>query len=177
MGRGLSILIWSRRTVSVCHEREVIMNFSSESVDKPVLLSGGLAVDDRGEVGFVNDFGFQGVKRFYTVSNHRAGFVRAWHGHREEGKYVTAVIGSAVVGAVRIDDWERPSLELAVDRFVLSSRKPSVLYIPPGYANGFMSLTDDLKLMFFSTATLEESARDDVRFDSRLWDIWEVVER
>ena len=40
-----------------------------------------------------------------------------------------------------------------------------------------MSLTDDLKLMFFSTSTLEESAADDIRFDSRLWDIWQVTER
>jgi dTDP-4-dehydrorhamnose 3,5-epimerase-like enzyme len=153
------------------------MNFSSKDFDKPVMLSGGLAVDDRGEVAFVNEFNFRGIKRFYMVSNHRAGYIRAWHGHRKEGKYVTAVAGSAVVGAVKIDDWENPLRELPVDRFVLSARKPSVLFIPPGYANGFMSLTDDLKLMFFSTATLEESSGDDIRFDSRLWDIWQVAER
>jgi dTDP-4-dehydrorhamnose 3,5-epimerase len=153
------------------------MDPSRKGFDKPIIMSGGLSVDDRGEVGFVNDFGFQGVKRFYTVSNHRAGFVRAWHGHRKEGKYVTAIIGAAVVGAVRINDWENPSRELPVDRFVLSARRPSVLFIPPGYANGFMSLTDDLKLMFFSTSTLEESMGDDIRFNSRWWDPWQVVER
>jgi dTDP-4-dehydrorhamnose 3,5-epimerase len=153
------------------------MDSSSQGFDKPIMISGGLAVDDRGEVGFVNDFSFQGVKRFYTVSNHRAGFIRAWHGHRKEGKYVTAVAGSAVVGAVRIDDWEKPSRALSVERFVLSAKRPSVLFIPPGYANGFMSLTDDLKLMFFSTSTLEESAGDDIRFDSRWWDPWQVAER
>lgn len=152
------------------------MDFS-KGFDKPLMMSGGLSVDDRGEVSFVNDFCFQDVKRFYIVSNHRAGFVRAWHAHRKEAKYVTAVAGSAVVGAVRIDDWEKPSHELPVERFVLSAKKPSVLYIPPGYANGFMSLTDDLKLMFFSTAKLEASAGDDVRYDSRLWDIWDVTER
>ena len=48
------------------------------------LLEGGLAVDDRGTVSFVNGFDFRGVKRFYTVTNHRAGFVRAWHAHRHE---------------------------------------------------------------------------------------------
>ena len=149
----------------------------SVEFEKPLMINGGLAVDDRGELGFVNDFRFGGVKRFYTVANHRPGFVRAWHGHRREGKYVTAVNGAAVVGAVRLDDWERPSRNLAVERFVLSARKPSVLFIPPGYANGFMSLTDDLKLMFFSTSTLEESAADDIRFDSRYWDIWQVTER
>jgi len=144
---------------------------------EPKLLAGGLAADDRGELGFVNDFQFTGVKRFYTVSNYRPGFVRAWHAHRREAKYVTAVSGAAVVGAVRIDDWEKPSRELAPGRFVLSAHTPAVLYIPSGYANGFMSLTADLKLMFFSTSTLEESQRDDVRYDARYWDIWNVVER
>jgi dTDP-4-dehydrorhamnose 3,5-epimerase-like enzyme len=153
------------------------MDSSKLEFDRPVMLSGALAVDDRGEVGFVNGFSFQGVKRFYLVSNHRSSFVRAWHGHRQEGKYVTAVAGAAIVGAVKIDNWENPSKDLPAERFVLSSKKPSVLFIPPGYANGFMSLTDDLKLMFFSTSTLEESAADDIRFDSRLWDIWRVAER
>jgi len=140
-------------------------------------MAGGLAVDDRGELGFVNDFNFEGVKRFYTVANHRQGFVRAWHGHKREAKYVTAVSGAAVIGAVRVDNWDKPSQDVPVDRFVLSAHKPSVLYIPAGYANGFMSLTADLKLMFFSTTTLEQSQGDDFRFDARHWDIWQVVER
>lgn len=141
------------------------------------MMAGGLAADDRGELAYVNDFRFEGVKRFYMVSNYSQGFVRAWHGHKREAKYVTAVSGAAVVGAVCIDDWERPSKELEVQRFVLSAHRPSVLYIPPGYANGFMSLTADLRLMFFSTSSLEESHGDDFRYESRYWDIWKVVER
>jgi dTDP-4-dehydrorhamnose 3,5-epimerase len=144
---------------------------------KPLLIAGGLAADDRGELAFINDFRFEGVKRFYTISNYRQGFIRAWHGHKREAKYVTAVSGAAVVGAVCIDNWETPSQNLPVERFVLSDHRPSVLYIPPGYANGFMSLAQDLKLMFFSTLSLEESQGDDFRYDSRHWDIWQVAER
>jgi hypothetical protein len=33
------------------------------------------------------------------------------------------------------------------------------------------------KLIFFSTSTLEESRGDDVRYDARYWDIWQVIER
>ncbi|MGZ5434790.1 MAG: dTDP-4-dehydrorhamnose 3,5-epimerase family protein [Pyrinomonadaceae bacterium] len=143
----------------------------------PRLLEGGLGVDDRGSVAFVNDFNFAGVKRFYLVTNHRAGFVRAWHAHRLEAKYVTVTRGAAVVAAVRIDNWESPSADGEVHRYVLSAQKPSVLYIPAGYANGFMSLTEDATLMFFSTSTLEESRGDDVRYDARHWNIWNVVER
>ena len=143
----------------------------------PCILDGGLAVDDRGQVAFVNDFNFEGVKRFYIVSNHKAGFVRAWHAHRREAKYVTVVQGAAIVAAVAIDDWETPSKNSTVHRYVLSAAKPSVLFIPSGYANGFMALTADTKLVFFSTSTVQESMGDDVRYDARQWDVWEVEER
>jgi dTDP-4-dehydrorhamnose 3,5-epimerase-like enzyme len=141
------------------------------------LIEGGVAVDDRGAVGFVNDFDFCGVKRFYTVTNHRAGFVRAWHAHRHEAKYVTVLQGSAIVGAVKVDNWEKPSRTAQANRFILTAKKPAVLYIPAGHANGFMSLTDDTIIVFFSTATVEESRNDDIRYDSRYWDIWQVTER
>jgi dTDP-4-dehydrorhamnose 3,5-epimerase len=144
---------------------------------EPELLRGGLAVDDRGEVGFVNEFAFDDVKRFYTVSNHAVGFVRAWHGHKSEAKYILAVSGAALVCCVEVDDWESPSPALDVKRFVLSADTPAVLRVPEGYANGFMTLTPDAKLMFFSTSTLEDSLGDDFRFPARLWDPWQVEER
>ncbi len=149
----------------------------SQPAAEPRVISGGLSVDDRGAVGFVNEFTFAGVKRFYTVSNHAAGCVRAWHAHRREAKHVTVLRGAAVVGAVKIDNWDSPSPAAPVRRFVLSAAQPAVLFIPAGYANGFMSLTADTLLGFFSTATIEESRADDIRYDARLWDIWKVVER
>ncbi|MEX2054607.1 MAG: dTDP-4-dehydrorhamnose 3,5-epimerase family protein [Candidatus Andersenbacteria bacterium] len=144
---------------------------------EPSLIGGGLAVDDRGQVTFVNDFDFAGVKRFYMVSNHKQGFVRAWHAHKKEAKYVLVVKGSAKVGVVAIDDWDNPSKELEVKQFVLSEKSPKVLYIPAGHANGFMSLSKDTQIMFFSTSTLDESLGDDFRYDARHWDIWSVEER
>lgn len=143
----------------------------------PHIIEGGLAVDDRGEVAFINESWFVGIKRFYMVSNHQAGFVRAWHAHRRECKYITAVQGSAIVAAVAIDDWQHPSKDAQVHRYVLSSKKPTLLFIPAGYANGSMSLTADTKLLIFSTATIEESHEDDVRYDARYWDVWQVIER
>jgi dTDP-4-dehydrorhamnose 3,5-epimerase-like enzyme len=144
---------------------------------EPRLLEGAVAVDDRGTVSFVNDFDLAAVRRFYTVSNHRQGFVRAWHAHRDERKYVTVLRGSALVCCVPIDDWDNPSTDQPVSRFVLSELKPSVVEIPEGYANGFMSLTDDVSVMFFSSSTLEESHGDDVRYPARHWDPWHVEER
>ncbi len=147
------------------------------NMTEPTLLNGGIAVDDRGSVSFVNEFDFAGVKRFYIVDNHRQGFIRAWHAHRHEAKYVVVVKGTALVAAVEIDDWDNPSKEQKIHRYVLSERAPRVLAIPAGYANGFMSLTNDARLMFLSTSTLEDSLNDDVRWESRYWDPWTVEER
>jgi dTDP-4-dehydrorhamnose 3,5-epimerase len=146
-------------------------------LEKPLLIRGNIAVDDRGSLSFVNDFTFRSIQRFYIVSNHRAGLVRAWHAHRREAKYVTVVDGAAIVCAVPIDDWDTPNREAEVDRHVLSDVQPSVLFIPAGYANGFMSLTEHSKLMFFSTASLDESRSDDIRYDARYWNPWQVIER
>jgi len=125
----------------------------------------------------VNGFRFEGVKRLYTVSNHRSGFVRAWHAHRNEAKFVLVVLGAAIVAAVRIDDWQTPSKDQLVHRYVLSSEQPAILHIPAGYANGFMTLSESTKLLFFSTASVEESRQDDIRYDARYWDPWGVAER
>ena len=129
------------------------------------LINGGVSVDDRGSVRFVNDFNFEGVKRFYQVENHSRGFIRAWHGHKKEGKYVYVVSGSALIGVVNMENEE-------ISKFVLSSQTPKVLWIPPGHFNGFKSLEENTKILFFSTSTLEESLGDDIREDHDKWNIW-----
>lgn len=129
-------------------------------------IQGGLFADDRGFLRFINDFDFSGVKRFYQVENHSKNFIRAWHGHKKEGKYVYVAKGSALIGAANMDSEE-------VYKTTLTSQSPSMLFIPPGFANGFKTLEENTILMFFSTSTLEESKGDDIRFDYDKWNIWE----
>ena len=138
---------------------------------EPTLIEGGLAIDDRGELSFVNNFHFEGVKRFYMVSNHKQGFVRAWHGHKKEAKYVMVVAGAALIGVVNMDD------DNANGKYILSAHKPAILHIPAGNYNGFMTLAPDTKLIFFSTSTLEESRGDDYRLPAKHWDFWNIEER
>ena len=135
---------------------------------EPRLIKGGNAVDERGYLCFVNDFDFSGVKRFYQITNHSNRFIRAWKGHRREGKYVYVARGTALLGAVNL------ATEQVVFRGVLSHRNPSVLWIPPNHANGFMNLEPDTTVIFFSTSSLQDSVGDDVRFPHDRWDIWEI---
>jgi dTDP-4-dehydrorhamnose 3,5-epimerase-like enzyme len=150
------------------------------------IINGGVSVDDRGSVRFVNDFDFNGVKRFYQIQNHEVGFIRAWHGHLREAKYVYVPKGAALIGAVHMERREYLegigpdaliSPEGEPQRFVLSSESPKVLYIPSGHANGLMTLEKDTIIQFFSTSSLEDSLNDDIRFPHDKWDIWDVEQR
>ena len=129
------------------------------------VLNGGIAVDDRGSLRFVNDFNFGDVKRFYQVENHRLGFIRAWHGHKKEGKYVYVSSGTALIGVVNMETEE-------IQKFVISAKQPKILFIPPNHYNGFKNLEENTSVIFFSTTTLEESLGDDIRQAHDKWDIW-----
>lgn len=144
------------------------------SMETPRLIEGGLAVDDRGSLSFINDLDLDEVRRFYVVSNHSAGFVRAWHYHRHERKYVVVLQGAALVQAVEVDAEEAPSRDMEIHRFVLSAERPSALVIPPGYAHGTMTLTGDAKIVFFSNFTLPQSVDDDIRYAADYWGSWNV---
>lgn len=146
-------------------------------MDKIKTIAGGVSVDDRGSVRYANDFKFENVKRFYQVENHRSGFIRAWHGHKNEGKYVYVAKGSALIAAVPLDTMFQLKEKQFVGspeifKTVLSSTNPKILFIPAGYANGFKSLESRTIIQFFSTSTLEESLNDDYRFDYDLVDVW-----
>ena len=154
-----------------------MINISHTEHNKPLIINGDLSVDDRGELMFVNQFNMDMVKRFYVISNHKLGFIRAWHAHKNESKYVFIVNGTALISTVQIDNWDNPSNDLTVDKFVLTAKKPSILYIPSGYANGFKTLSTETKIIFFSTSTLKDSIDDDYRYDAYKWNPWEITER
>lgn len=158
-------------------ESEAKNDSLEDGVDEPYIIEGTLFVDDRGSVTFINDFSLEGLRRFYIVANHSPGFIRAWHAHREERKYVMTVSGSAVVAAVKVDNWEHPSKALPIHRYVLSAQKPTILCIPNGYAHGTMTLTADTQVVFFSDTLLEKSQQDDVRYDAYYWNAWKIVPR
>ena len=145
--------------------------------EKVIFIEGGISVDDRGELLFCNDFDMKEIRRFYQVSNHSSNFIRAWHAHKYEAKYVYVITGAALLAAVKIDNWDEPSKDLEIERFVLSEKKPGLLFIPAGYAHGYKTLVADTKIMFFSTALLDKSIDDDYRYEAFYWNPWEIEER
>ena len=143
----------------------------------PFFLSGGISIDDRGILKYINDLQLNEFKRFYIVENHEKGFIRAWHGHLIEAKAFIPIKGSILVGAVPIDDEKKPNKEATVERFIISEHKPGALIIPPRFANGFKTLSDNSIVLILSTSTLEASLADDFRYPFDYWNPWEIEKR
>lgn len=140
---------------------------SNES--RPRIINGGLHVDTRGTVCFVNDFNFEGVDRFYTVRAHCVREPRGWVGHQRDHKWFFVVQGTILIAIVKPDRWDSPSRSLPVDRFVISAAKPQVLHVPPGHATGSVGLTDNAVLTIFSSGTIDDAKTDDHRFPVGTW--------
>ena len=138
---------------------------------KPKLFEGGISADKRGSVSFNNNLLLQKIKRFYIVKNIKKNFVRAWHGHKVEAKYILCIRGKAKISAVKINNFKNPSKKTKPSYWYLDSKLPNVVYIPPGYANGSKSVSKDMRLLIFSTTTLKQSLKDDYRFNEKIWKI------
>lgn len=135
--------------------------------------------DDRGTfIPFLNstndlpDFPGLAIKRLYYVYNYGRGVIRGFHFHQREWKYFIISSGSAKFVAINPDQPDD------MHTFISSSRKPTLVVIPPGYANGWVSLEDNTVLICGSTASFEESVVDDKRLDPLTWgDVWTVKPR
>ena len=143
-------------------------------IQKPNLIQGGKFVDDRGTLTFWNAWDMQGIRRAYQVQNHKAGFIRAFHGHAMEEKFVLVSQGAVLVILTPLNTLDTlettpPVLTNVLTKFVLSSEAPAILHIPAGYYNGFKTLTNNTTLTFYSTLTVEESKGDDIR---QPWDVF-----
>ena len=84
---------------------------------KPKLINGNRIYDNRGSLRFSNKLNFKNIKRFYIVHNYRKNFIRAWHGHLKEEKYIGCIKGTFQISAVKIDGTKNPSKKNKVFNF------------------------------------------------------------
>lgn len=135
------------------------------------LIKGNIHKDQRGIVRFVNDFHFENVKRFYSITHPDTSTIRAWQGHKLETKYFYVTKGSFLINWIQIDNWQQPSKDLETNTHTLSDSESEILIIPPGHVNGFKALEPDSTMIMFSDMLLEDSKKDDYRFPVNYWDI------
>lgn len=139
---------------------------------EPKIIQGGTYEDERGKLSFVNDFDLSEVRRYYTIEHPDTSVIRAWQGHKKEQKWFQVITGSFLVAVVKPDNWENPSEKLEVKKIILKADENQVLHIPGNFANGFKALEPNSRMIVFSDFSVEESAKDNFRFDSQLWLDW-----
>jgi len=137
----------------------------------PKIIQGGNFSDHRGTISYVNDFSFEGIERFYIISNSDENPIRAWQGHKLDEKNFYCINGSFKIHFVKIDNWENPSKDLSIEIVFVSASESKIVHIPAGYANAVESLETDSKLISFSTLPLSRVKEDDIRYPSDYWKI------
>ncbi len=138
---------------------------------EPYLITGGIFQDKRGILKFVNELDLSPIKRFYIIYSGKNS-VRAWQGHKKEFKYFYAIKGKFTIFTVKIDNWGNPDKKLKPKEFSLDEESSKVLIIPPGFANGILTLDDDSYLLIFSNLSINEAKEDLYRFNEEFWVNW-----
>lgn len=141
--------------------------------------------DDRGSFAafwpnkfFVDASSIPPIKRVYYVVNHRPDVIRGFHFHKKEWKIFTILKGSAKFVCIDPEQPKKEKLYLPKWIFCMSENSPKTIIVPPGFANGWMSLEPETILVCASTATFDESVADDKRFDPLEWgDVWTIKNR
>lgn len=137
-------------------------------------IQGGISVDYRGEIFYVNSLDMSEIERFYIIHQNDTSIIRAWHAHQYEKKWFYAIKDSFTTAFVKIDNWESPAIDLVPEVFHLSASDSKILLIPEGYANGIKADEPDSILMVFSNKVLSEALKDSWRYNSNLWMNWSV---
>lgn len=124
-------------------------------------IKGGIAKDHRGQIRFTNDFDMTQVKRFYIIQNADTVLIRGWRAHRMEQRWFYVLSGAFALDLVQIDDWEKASPELPVDKRILKADEQQVLHVPVGYGTAFQALEAGSELMVFADYGIENAKNDD----------------
>jgi len=141
---------------------------------KPEQIAVACHVDDRGflyQIYGNYEGKFPSVKRIYFVGNFSKGTIRGFHKHVEECKCYFVSSGSAKF--VIVDE------NKDISTYILSSKNPTILIVPPGYFHGWISLEENTALIGISNKSLEESLKDDARIDPFTFgkEVWDVKAR
>lgn len=124
-------------------------------------IQGGAAKDQRGQIRFVNDFDMSLVKRFYIIKNADVELVRGWRAHRIEQRWFYVLAGAFELDLVQIDNWEKPALDLDVQKIKVDASEMQVLHVPAGYGTAFRALQPDSELLVFADHGIEHARLDD----------------
>lgn len=139
-------------------------------MEKPRIISGEFEEKTQGIITYNNDFDMKEVKRGFVIAPSSEYVQREWHGHKIEQNWFYPISGLFLILVVVPDDWKNPSFSIKPLEYIIAAEKNEVLHIPAGYVTKIKALKENSRLMVYSNFTLEESLKDDYRFQSEIWD-------
>jgi dTDP-4-dehydrorhamnose 3,5-epimerase len=146
--------------------------FTPLEISDVILVVPGIFNDERGffmESYKESDFINNGLNHKFVQDNHslsKKGVLRGLHyqkNPRAQGKLVRVINGSVLDVAVDIRR-NSPTFRkwIAIE---LSEENNKMLYIPAGFAHGFLSLTDDVHLLYKCTNEYDHELDSGIRWD------------
>ena len=139
------------------------------------LIKGGVYIDIRGRLRFVNDFNMDGIKRFYCITPSNEKPVRAWQGHEKEKKYFYCMKGAFKIIILPLKQCQNNIANPEIKMFELTEENSDILVVQKGFVNGFKALKPKSELLVFSDLSVDESKNDDYRFNEKRWIDWNKI--
>jgi len=138
-------------------------------------IQGGVSIDKRGQIRYVNDFDMSLVKRFYIIKNSDTELIRGWRAHKVEQRWFYLLSGSFELNIVKIDNWANPSVDLDIETIKLSADELQVIHLQAGYGTAFRALEENSELLVFADYGVEHAAFDDYTWPVDYFQIEEVL--
>ena len=147
-------------------------SFKSLAIPEVILVEPKVFSDDRGyflESFKISDFLLNHIPNYFVQDNlsfSKRNVIRGMHFQKkpkEQGKLVSVIKGSVLDVAVDLRE-ESPTFMkwIAVE---LNDKQHAMLYIPEGFAHGFLSLTDEVYLVYKCTKEYDPKFDSGIRWD------------
>lgn len=157
------------------------LNIIETSMDGLYLLEPQVFEDERGyfmESFRADQFKEYGFESDFLQDNHscsKKGVVRGMHFQwdKPQGKLIRVTRGAAQVVEV---DLRKGSPHFGnYKSFVLNETNKHILWVPPGFANGFVALEDNTEMQYKCTAVWNPDAENNIKWDDPTLDIkWHI---
>lgn len=128
-----------------------------------MVLEGKRHEDARGIITYNNDFDASKIKRIYTIENHSTELIRGWQGHEIEQRWFVCMRGSFEISVMKIDDFQQPSKDLTVNKYLLKDKNLTFLHLPSGHITAIQAIEEGSKLLVLADYALGE-IQDEYRF-------------
>jgi dTDP-4-dehydrorhamnose 3,5-epimerase len=152
--------------------------FTRLEIDDVIMIQPRVFPDDRGfflELYKSSDFRNSGIGTAFLQDNYslsRKGVIRGLHYQlppKSQGKLVSVIRGA--VWDVAVDIRRSSGTFTKWVACELSGSNHTMLYIPPGFAHGFIALTDDVHLLYKCTEEYAPEVDSGIRWDDPELDV------